>query len=58
MVEFPSLHQLSRYGYLGVELFFIISGFVILMTAYDRTVQSFVASGWPGSTPPTGSRSC
>ncbi len=44
MVEFPSLHQLSRYGYLGVELFFIISGFVILMTAYDRTVQSFVAS--------------
>ena len=44
LVEFPSLHHLSRYGYLGVELFFIISGFVILMTAYDRTVQSFVAS--------------
>ena len=44
LVEFPTLHHLSRYGYLGVELFFIISGFVILMTAYDRTVQSFVAS--------------
>ena len=28
LVEFPSLHHLSRYGYLGVELFFIISGFV------------------------------
>ena len=26
LVEFPSLHHLSRYGYLGVELFFIISG--------------------------------
>lgn len=44
LVEFPSLHHLSRYGYLGVELFFIISGFVILLTAYDRTIQSFVAS--------------
>ena len=44
LVEFPTLHHLSRYGYLGVELFFIISGFVILMTAYDRTVHSFVAS--------------
>lgn len=44
LVEFPTLHHLSRYGYLGVELFFIISGFVILLTAYDRTIQSFVAS--------------
>ena len=44
LVEFPTLHHLSRYGYLGVELFFLISGFVILMTAYDRTVQSFVSS--------------
>jgi len=44
LVEFPTLHHLSRYGYLGVELFFLISGFVILMTAYDRTVQSFISS--------------
>lgn len=43
-VMFPGLSDLTKYGYLGVELFFIISGFVILMTAYDRSVQSFVAS--------------
>ena len=54
MVEFPSLHQLSRYGYLGVELLFIISGFVILMTAYNRTIQSFVASQVARLYPATG----
>jgi len=43
-VEFPSLNEVSRYGYLGVELFFIISGFVILMTAYQRSIESFTAS--------------
>lgn len=42
--EFPTLNEFTRYGYLGVELFFIISGFVILMTAYDRNVESFTAS--------------
>lgn len=42
--EFPTLSQATRYGYLGVELFFVISGFVILMTAYGRTLPAFVAS--------------
>ena len=42
--EFPQLSLLTRYGYLGVELFFIISGFVILMTAYGRSLPAFVAS--------------
>jgi len=42
--EFPTLNEVTRYGYLGVELFFIISGFVILMTAYGRTIESFSAS--------------
>lgn len=42
--EFPTLSLFSRYGYLGVQLFFIISGFVILMTAYGRSLPSFVAS--------------
>ncbi len=41
---FPTLNQFTRYGYLGVELFFIISGFVILMTAYSRPIESFAAS--------------
>lgn len=34
----------ARYGYLGVHLFFIISGFVIFMTADGATPRSFVAS--------------
>ncbi|GAA1430768.1 acyltransferase [Microlunatus lacustris] len=43
-LEFPTMNLLTRYGYLGVQLFFVISGFVILMTAYGRRVQDFVAS--------------
>jgi peptidoglycan/LPS O-acetylase OafA/YrhL len=34
----------ARYGYLGVHLFFIISGFVIFMTADGATPRAFVAS--------------
>lgn len=34
----------TSYGSLGPELFFVISGFVILMTAWDRTTVSVVAS--------------
>lgn len=43
-LEFPGINVVTRYGYLGVELFFIISGFVIPMTAYGRTTEDFVAS--------------
>ncbi len=43
-ITFPTLNIVSRYGYLGVHLFFVISGFVILMTAYDRSIESFSAS--------------
>ncbi|QDP96560.1 acyltransferase [Microlunatus elymi] len=42
--KFPSLNELTRYGFIGVEFFFMISGFVILMTAYGRGVEDFVAS--------------
>jgi len=44
LVEFPYLSLVSRYGYLGVELFFMISGFVILLTARKRSVSSFIIS--------------
>jgi peptidoglycan/LPS O-acetylase OafA/YrhL len=40
----PWLSGPARYGYLGVDLFFIISGFVIFMTADGATQRSFVAS--------------
>jgi peptidoglycan/LPS O-acetylase OafA/YrhL len=36
--------HLARYGYLGVELFFIISGFVILWSAKGKSATSFAIS--------------
>ena len=41
---FPALAPLSKYGFLGVELFFMISGFVILMTAGNGSLSRFAKS--------------
>jgi len=41
---FPHLHTFTSLGYYGVHLFFVISGFVILMTAWGKDIPSFVAS--------------
>jgi peptidoglycan/LPS O-acetylase OafA/YrhL len=41
---FPQLSQWAVYAALGPELFFVISGFVILMTAWGRTVADVAAS--------------
>ncbi len=38
------LAPFAKYGYLGVHLFFIISGFVILMTASNGAARRFVVS--------------
>lgn len=43
-VEYPILSEFSRYGYLGVHLFFIISGFVILLSAMNRSAIKFAIS--------------
>src|SRR3712207_7907762 len=42
--EFGIAGQLAIYGRMGVPLFFVISGFVVLMTAWGRTVPEFAAS--------------
>ncbi|MEU9118871.1 acyltransferase [Streptomyces sp. NPDC048506] len=41
---FPTAHQLAQYGWLGVEVFFLISGFVICMSVWGRTVGEFAVS--------------
>lgn len=41
---FGGLTAVTRYGWLGVELFFLISGFVICMSGWGRSVGEFAAS--------------
>lgn len=42
VLEYSLLGSFFKYGYLGVDLFFMISGFVILMSAYNKTAREFV----------------
>ena len=44
IMPYPALAAISKYGYLGVDLFFLISGFVILMTASSGSPQRFSVS--------------
>ncbi|HEY7486946.1 MAG TPA: acyltransferase [Streptosporangiaceae bacterium] len=41
---FPGVSPVTGYGYLGVDLFFMISGFVILMSVWGRGPGDFVVS--------------
>jgi peptidoglycan/LPS O-acetylase OafA/YrhL len=43
-LPYPLLAPLFKYGYLGVNLFFLISGFVILMTAANGSFRAFAIS--------------
>ena len=42
--SFPFLGQIFKYGYLGVDVFFILSGFVILLTAYHKDALAFTVA--------------
>ena len=44
VMPYPLLEPAARYGYLGVQLFFMISGFVILMTATRGGLGHFIGS--------------
>ncbi|WP_432988645.1 acyltransferase family protein [Dactylosporangium sp. CA-233914] len=41
---FGRLFDFANYGYLGVQLFFLISGFVICMSCWDRNLKDFFVS--------------
>lgn len=41
---FPHLEIVTRYGWTGVEVFFLISGFVICMSTWGRSLGDFVVS--------------
>jgi peptidoglycan/LPS O-acetylase OafA/YrhL len=43
-LSYPWIAPAAKYGYLGVPLFFLISGFVILMTASAGSVRRFASS--------------
>lgn len=40
-VSYPFLSHIFKYGFLGVDVFFILSGFVILLTAYEKDAIAF-----------------
>jgi len=42
--EFSSLANFTKFGYLGVPLFFLISGYVIALSANNRTAMEFAIS--------------
>ena len=42
VLSFPYIGEISRYGYFGFHLFFMISGFVILLSAFKKTTSEFV----------------
>jgi len=50
-VSLPALEPIAKYGWFGVELFFVISGFVIAWSALGRTAVEFgiarAARLWP-----------
>lgn len=42
--KFPTLSQFATYGSLGVQFFFLISGFVICMSSWGRSMGDFFRS--------------
>ncbi|GAA0827695.1 acyltransferase family protein [Streptosporangium amethystogenes subsp. fukuiense] len=43
-IGFPAGSELARFGYLGVDMFFLISGFVVLLSAWNRRPGAFLVS--------------
>ena len=43
-VRYERFEPVTKYFYLGVELFFVISGYVVLMSAHKKTLKQFFIS--------------
>lgn len=43
-LQFPTAHHWFTYGCLGVQIFFVISGFVICMSGWGKPLTAFFAS--------------
>ncbi|MFL9843495.1 acyltransferase family protein [Flavobacterium rhizosphaerae] len=43
-IYYPEIASVLKYGYFGVHLFFIISGYVILLSINDRNTFNFIKS--------------
>ena len=43
-IYYPYLADITKFGFLGLDLFFMISGFVILLTATNRDFKGFLIS--------------
>lgn len=44
IMPYPALSEIAKYGYLGVELFFMISGFVIVLSVKAGNLRQFAIS--------------
>ncbi|OKY26637.1 acyltransferase [Thalassotalea sp. PP2-459] len=44
IANFPELREVTRYFYMGINFFFVISGFVIFMSVADGSVRKFLIS--------------
>ena len=44
VADFPAIREITRYAYMGINFFFVISGFVIFMSVADGSVRNFVIS--------------
>ncbi|MFF0293541.1 acyltransferase family protein [Kitasatospora sp. NPDC004614] len=40
----PTIHSIGSYGWLGVQLFFLISGFVICMSCWGKSPRAYFSS--------------
>ena len=43
-IKYTLLEPFTKYGFLGVQIFFIISGYVVMMSAHGKSLKQFIFS--------------